>query len=86
MTKSNRIWSTAFSRRSVLSGAGNAALYGATVTSATAKVSQSAVTYQQAPKGEQRCSNCKQFQPPNACKLIKGSISPQGWCQLWAKT
>ena len=85
MTESERVWPKAFSRRCVLSGAGTALIYGATLTSGMAKVSQSVVTYQQTPKGEQRCSNCKQFQPPNACKLIEGSISPQGWSQLWAK-
>jgi hypothetical protein len=85
MTESERIRSKAFSRRCLLSGVGAAGIYGATTASGRAKVSQSAVTYQQTPKGEQRCSNCGQFQPPNACKLIDGRISPQGRCQLWAK-
>lgn len=85
MSESERILLKALSRRHLLSCVGAAAIYGAATASGRAKVSQSAVTYQQTPKGEQRCSNCKQFQPPNACKLIDGSISPQGWCQLWAK-
>ena len=86
MTAGEQSWRKAFSRRSLMSGAGAIAVLGANATAGrTAKVSQSAVTYQASPKGEQRCGNCKQFQPPNACKLIDGSISPQGWCQLWAK-
>ena len=50
-----------------------------------AKVSQAAVGYQNSPKGDQQCSNCAQFLPPNACNFVDGNISPSGWCQIWAK-
>ena len=80
-----------FSRRHFLHGA--AALAGGaglTVAAsqraqAQAKVSQTVVHYQATPKGSQRCDNCKFFEPPNACKLVQGPISPSGWCTLWAK-
>jgi hypothetical protein len=75
-----------FSRRFLLSGAGTITVLGLTRTSArAAKVSQSTVSYQSSPKGDQRCGTCKQFEPPSACRLIDGRISPQGWCKLWAK-
>jgi hypothetical protein len=25
------------------------------------------------------------FEPPNACKVVEGEISPSGWCQLFVK-
>ena len=52
---------------------------------AQAKVPQKTVTYQDKPKGTDRCDGCSNFQPPNACKLVEGEISPQGWCSLFTK-
>ena len=53
--------------------------------SAQAKVTQKTATYQDKPKGTQRCDGCNNFQPPNGCKLVEGEISPQGWCSLFTK-
>jgi hypothetical protein len=57
----------------------------AMVTQAVAqqKLSQADAKYQTAPKGDQRCDGCTNFQPPNACKFVDGDISPNGWCQLF---
>jgi hypothetical protein len=52
---------------------------------AQAKVPQKTVAYQDKPQGDQRCDGCTNFQPPNACKLVEGQISPQGWCSLFTK-
>jgi hypothetical protein len=52
---------------------------------AQAKVSQKSVAYQDKPKDTQRCDGCSNFQPPNACKLVEGEISAQGWCSLFTK-
>lgn len=50
------------------------------------KVPQASVQYQTKPKGEQKCSNCMNFiAESNTCKLVEGSVSPEGWCTLWAK-
>jgi hypothetical protein len=76
------------SRRAALSGAavalGSAAI-AAAVTQAAAqqKISQADATYQGTPKGGQHCDGCANFQPPNACKFVQGSVSPNGWCQLF---
>ncbi len=48
-------------------------------------MAQTAVTYQATPKGDQQCSNCSLFQPPSACTLVDGTISPSGWCKFWVK-
>lgn len=52
---------------------------------APAKVSQASVQYQTQPKGEQKCSGCLYFIESNACALVEGQISPDGWCTLWAQ-
>jgi hypothetical protein len=51
---------------------------------AGAKASQASVQYQDQPKGDQQCSGCINFVGPNACRVVEGEISPEGWCNLWA--
>ncbi len=55
------------------------------VREAAAKMAQTAVGYQTTPKGDQQCGNCSLFQPPGACTLVDGTISPTGWCKFWVK-
>jgi F0F1-type ATP synthase membrane subunit c/vacuolar-type H+-ATPase subunit K len=67
-------------RRAVLK-AGIAVLSAVPVAAlAQQKLAQSAVQYQTSPKDGQMCSNCVNFIAPNACKLVDGNISPNGWC------
>jgi hypothetical protein len=77
------------SRRVVLTGTalGLGAAAATVVSRATAqeKISQADAKYQGTPKGDQRCDGCMLFQPPNACKVVQGEISPSGWCQLFVK-
>jgi hypothetical protein len=78
------------SRRVVLTGAALALGAPAAVTvvsqvTAQEKISQADAKYQGTPKGDQRCDGCILFQPPNACKVVQGEISPSGWCQLFVK-
>ncbi len=84
---------TGFSRRSVLRNlaatAGGAAMLVTTASenraAAQTKVAQKAVAYQDTPKGAQRCDNCLQFEVPSSCKVVEGTISPSGWCGVYAK-
>jgi hypothetical protein len=55
-----------------------------TRASAQQKVTQATVQYQNKPKGPQNCAVCVNFQPPNACKFVQGTISPNGWCMLFS--
>jgi len=48
-----------------------------------AKMSQKAMSYRPSPNGKQSCENCANFEPPEACKVIDGAISPAGWCILY---
>ncbi len=51
---------------------------------ADSKVEQSVVQYQNAPKDGAKCSGCVNFVAPNACKVVAGTISPEGWCVAYA--
>lgn len=52
---------------------------------------KSAMQYQDHPHGKEMCSTCTHFCPGatakamGTCKVVKGAISPQGWCVAWAK-
>jgi High potential iron-sulfur protein len=59
--------------------------FGPSLAVAQAKVAQNTVSYQDKPKGTQRCDGCSLFQPPNACKVVAGEVSPQGWCSLFSQ-
>jgi hypothetical protein len=77
------------SRRAMLSGTAfalgvGAVGGGASPVVAQQKISQAAAKYQNTPKGQQSCAVCVNFQPPNACKFVEGTISPKGWCTLFA--
>jgi hypothetical protein len=48
------------------------------------KVEQSVVQYQTSPKDGAMCSGCTNFVAPNACKVVSGTISPNGWCVAYA--
>jgi len=48
------------------------------------KIAQELVQYQAEPKEGAKCSGCAQFQAPNACAIVVGNISPNGWCVAYA--
>ena len=50
----------------------------------TEKVAQELVQYQNMPKDGAKCSACTQWQPPAACAVVAGKISPEGWCVAFA--
>jgi High potential iron-sulfur protein len=80
---------TPVSRRTMLRGAAATAcavpVMLAGVSAAHAKASQKAVAYQDTPKGEQSCANCRVFEPPSSCKTVEGTVSPNGWCKIYIK-
>ena len=89
MDSSRNDWER-ISRRGLLSSTALALGAAATATvasqaTAQEKLPQADAKYQATPKGDQRCDGCMLFQPPNACKVVQGDISPGGWCQLFAK-
>ena len=76
--------STRIFRRSLFQGAAAGILAAATHPApAQPKISKIAVNYQDRPDGNKRCDKCIQFQPPNACKVVEGTISAQGSCRIF---
>jgi len=65
-------------------GAAGAALAQEKLAQATEKVAQTLVQYQQTPKDGAKCSQCVNWQPPNSCKVVAGTINPEGWCVAFA--
>ncbi len=48
------------------------------------KIEQSLVQYQEMPKDGAECDKCVNWVPPNACKIVAGTINPKGWCVAFA--
>ena len=68
-------------------GTGAAVVAGAVVArraAAQEKVEPSLVQYQAMPKDGLKCSGCQHFVAPNACAVVAGEISPNGWCAAYA--
>jgi hypothetical protein len=50
------------------------------------KLSKTEVKYQAQPNGEQKCSNCMNFNSSKkTCSRVEGPVSPDGWCVLWGR-
>lgn len=80
------------SRRVMLRGAlaaGCGLLFPASLRAApaaSAKVPQASVQYQTQPKDGKKCADCLHFiAESKTCKLVAGSINPNGWCVLWTQ-
>ena len=56
----------------------------ATSARADEKIAQELVQYQNQPKDGQKCNMCAQWVEPNACKIVVGNISPNGYCVAYA--
>jgi hypothetical protein len=86
----NRKNSRYISRRVVLQGAqlavtaGVAAQVGSCAGVLGPKLSKEDAKYQDMPSGQQRCAGCVHFESPNACSVVEGTISPNGWCQRYS--
>jgi hypothetical protein len=48
------------------------------------KMSKQEAEYQDGPKDIRMCATCTLFEPPKACKVVEGEISPNGWCKAFA--
>lgn len=73
-------------RRVVLSGTALGLALAAAATAVAGpkkKLSQAVAQYQDKPKGQARCINCKLFVSPDGCTDVVSPISPTGWCSLY---
>jgi hypothetical protein len=72
-------------RRQVLR-AGVVAVGGLVAVTARAqeKLDPKLVQYQTTPKDGAKCSLCVNFVAPSSCKIVSGTIDPNGWCVAFA--
>ncbi len=47
------------------------------------RVSPAEAQYQGRPKGGLSCAACALFRPPGGCVVVRGEISPHGWCRFF---
>lgn len=55
-----------------------------TSSAAQKKFTQQQAHYQPVPKSGQRCQTCALWEAPTSCQQVEGSVSPAGWCVLYA--
>jgi hypothetical protein len=82
------------SRRSFIGGAvllpALARVLSAAAAADASKASQASMHYQTSPKGDSQCSKCQFFIPgkdaqsTGTCRIVDGSISPNGYCMAFA--
>ena len=53
-------------------------------TEAAEKMTPQQAEYQGTPNGIYSCGMCTLFERPNACKVVDGEISKDGWCKAFA--
>ena len=51
---------------------------------ASEKMTRLQAQYQDTPNGIYSCGMCTLFERPNACKVVEGEISNDGWCKAFA--
>ncbi|EIL86861.1 high-potential iron-sulfur protein [Rhodanobacter sp. 115] len=89
------------SRRTLLKNGASIAVIGAVAATGLLKAAparaqdgkapQAVAMYQPKPHGADQCDNCIHFIPgktpkeAGTCKVVEGSISPQGWCVMYAR-
>jgi hypothetical protein len=72
-------------RRTVLRAAfcGVSAVLWISRTTAQQKMSPLEAEYQDRPKSGLSCAACTLFRPPRSCEIVRGDISPNGWCKFF---
>ena len=51
---------------------------------ASDKMTRQQAQYQDTPNGIYSCGLCTLFERPNACKVVEGEVSKDGWCKAFA--
>ena len=51
---------------------------------AAEKMTRQQAEYQNTPNGIYSCGMCTLFEKPNACKVVEGEVSKDGWCKAFA--
>jgi hypothetical protein len=59
-------------------------LFGMRPAQASDKMTRQQAQYQDTPNGIYSCGMCTLFEAPNACKVVEGEVSKDGWCKAFA--
>ena len=70
--------------RTVVAGASAGLLFRIAPTKASDKMTRQQAEYRDTPNGIYSCGMCTLFEAPNACKVVEGEISADGWCKAFA--
>ena len=70
--------------RAVVTAIPAALLFPISRTEASEKMTRQQAEYQDGPDGIYSCGMCTLFEKPNACKVVEGEISKDGWCKAFA--
>jgi hypothetical protein len=55
-----------------------------TPADASEKMTRQQAEYQDTPNSIYSCGMCSLFERPNACKVVEGEVSKDGWCKAFA--
>jgi hypothetical protein len=70
--------------RAAVKGVSAGLLLGLVPAGASDKMTWQQAEYQDTPSGLYSCGMCSLFERPNACKVVEGEISKDGWCKAFA--
>jgi hypothetical protein len=70
--------------RTIVTGIPAAVLLWMSQAQASEKMTRQQAEYQDTPSGIYSCAMCTLFEKPNACKVVEGEISTDGWCKAFA--
>jgi hypothetical protein len=70
--------------RAVAGGVSAGFLLRVSQAQASEKMTRQQAEYQDTPNGIFSCAVCSLFEPPQACKVVEGDVSRDGWCKAFA--
>jgi hypothetical protein len=70
--------------RTIVGGVSAGMLFRMPPASASDKMTRQQAQYRDRPNGIYSCGMCTLFEAPNACKVVEGEISKDGWCKAFA--
>jgi hypothetical protein len=84
MVASHSGWSRRVAIGAALGGTAGVLLSRIGGAQAADKMTRGQAEYQDTPNGLYSCGMCSLFEAPNACKVVEGEVSKDGWCKAFA--
>jgi len=84
MVAGRSCWSRRAAIRAALGGTAVALLSWIESAQAADKMTHAQAEYQDTPNGLYSCGMCSLFEAPDACKVVEGEVSKDGWCKAFA--